>query len=421
MNRWHRSCTCVLAAGVFMVFVPTARGQENVEHLQRDVQALCAEIFEGRGAGSAGLTLAASFIEERFQELGLRGLGEAGYRQQWQTSDGKAMVNLIAVLKGEASDSGKSTAGEVASRHVVLGAHYDHLGRGEPGSANAGALHPGADDNASGVAALLECARQMRSAGPPAHDVVFVAFSGEETGLLGSAYYVEHPARALSECTAMLNLDTVGRLAGNKLTIFGAETAQQLPDVLRGVNIGFGFELQMPEKDPGGSDQMSFVRRGVPAIQLFTGAHADYHRPADTPDKIDYEGLARIADYTHELVRYVADRDEPFGFVPPGAASAAAQPAAGRSGARRVTFGSIPDFNHKGVGVLLSGVVPGSPAEKAGMRAGDVIVEFAGVAIEDLQGYSDVLKGIAPGDEADVVFVRNGERHTVRVTVAERK
>jgi len=418
MNRWGWSSSCALV--VVMMAAPTARGQEAVERLQKDVRALCAEKFEGRGAGSAGLALAASWIEARFRELGLKGQGEAGYRQEWQSKDGKTMVNLIAVLEGQASGA-QSTAGEAASRHVVLGAHYDHLGRGEPGSANAGVLHPGADDNASGVAALLECARQMQSAGPPARDVVFVAFGGEETGLLGSAYYAEHPARPLAECTAMLNLDTVGRLAGNKLTIFGAETAQQLADVLRGVNTGFRFDLQLPEKDPGGSDQTNFVRKGVPAIQLFTGARADYHRPTDTPEKIDYQGLARITEYTQELVRYLADRDEPLGFTPPGAASAAAQPAAGRGGSRRVSFGSIPDFNHKGPGVLLSGVVPGSPAEQVGMRAGDVIVEFAGVAIEDLQGYSDVLKTLAPGDEADVTYMRDGARHAVKVKVVERK
>jgi hypothetical protein len=219
----------------------------------------------------------------------------------------------------------------------------------------------------------------------------------------------------------MVNLDTVGRLFDGSLTIFGSKTASELADVLRGVNYGFRFQLDLPENDPGGSDHMSFVQRGVPAIQLFTGAHADYHRPGDTADKIDSEGLEKIAGFTTELLLYLTGRDRGLTFVPPGAEKAAAQAPSGAGGGRRVSFGSIPDFNHEGPGVLLSGVIPGSPAEKAGLRQGDLIVEFAGVPVDDLSGYSEALKSLSPGDEADVVFMRDGERQRVQVTVVERK
>jgi len=378
--------------------------------LQRDVETLSAESFEGRGVGTAGLERALDYVEKRFQEAGLRPLGVDGYRQSFAGPGGATLVNLIGVLGDSSGDE-----------HVIVGAHYDHLGLGEPGDANHGKLHPGADDNASGVAVLLECALRLAAEGELTHPVVFIAFSGEEIGLLGSAHYVEHPVLPLGGCIAMVNLDTVGRLFEGPLTVFGANTASGMSHVLQGINYGFKFELELPDEDPGGSDQASFIRRGVPAGQVFTGPHADYHRPGDTADKIDYEGLERVAGFTTELAIYLADREEPMDFVPPGADKAAASaPPSGGSG-RRVSFGSIPDFNYTGEGVRVSGVIPGSPAEQAGLKEGDLLVEFAGVAVDDLRSFSGILKGLTPGEEVGVVFVRDGERHTATVKVVERK
>jgi hypothetical protein len=291
---------------------------------------------------------------------------------------------------------------------------------GKAGEANYGTIHPGADDNASGVAALLACAARL--AGEDLlRPVVVVAFAGEEEGLLGSAHYADHPVLPLDGCAGMINLDTVGRLFDGSLTVFGTSTAQELSPVVTGINYAFRFDLLMPENDPGGSDQMSFVRRGVPAVQLFTGPHEDYHRPSDTADKLDYEGIGKIAGFTAELVLYLTEREEPMTYLPPGAGTSAEPRAPSGSTGRRVSFGSIPDFNHEGAGVLLSGVIPGSAAEKAGLKAGDLLVEFAGVEIENLGSFSDVLKGLSPGDEADVAFMRGGERMTATVTVTERK
>jgi len=400
-----------LCAGLVLLccFGPAWADTGAQQALRKDVETLASESFEGRGVGTAGLERACEYLEKRFEEAGLRPFGDDGYRQTFEGPGGTTLVNLIGVL-------GKSDA----DRHVIVGAHYDHLGLGEPGDANQGKLHPGADDNASGVSALLECARRLAGEGELEHAVVFIAFSGEEKGLLGSAYYTDHPVVPLAGCTAMINLDTVGRLFDGPLTVFGANTGMGLSHVLQGVNYGFKFALELPEKDVGGSDQTSFVRRGVPAVQIFTGPHADYHRPSDTADKIDYEGLDRVAGFTTELLIYLADRDEPLSFVPPGADKAAAPPSVGGSG-RRVSFGSIPDFNYSGEGVRVSGVIPGSPAEKAGLKTGDVLVEFAGVAVDDLRSFSDILKGLSPGDQADVVYLRDGERHTTTVTVVERK
>jgi hypothetical protein len=371
------------------------------------VETLSSPAYEGRGPGTQGLEKAVDYIEARFEEAGLAPFGDTGFRQVFPGPQGTALVNLIGVHGDPKS-----------SRHVILAAHYDHLGKGEPGEENYGLLHPGADDNASGVAVMLEAARRL---GEEKTDnaVLFIAFSGEETGLLGSAYYVDHPAAPLDKCTAMVNLDTVGRLFEGTLTVFGAPSAQEMEHIVQGVNYAFGFTIDMPKEDPGGSDQVSFSRRGVPAIHVFTGAHADYHRPGDTADKIDYEGLDRIAGFAGEMAVYLAGRAEPLTYVPPGAEKAAASPSPGTG--RRVSFGSIPDFNFTGKGVLLSGVIPGSPAETAGLKEGDTLVEFAGVAIEDLHDFSDVLKGLEPGDAASVVYLRGGERKETTVTVVARK
>lgn len=394
--------------GLIVFSAPVWGGDADL--LRKDVETLSSEAFEGRGLGTEGLDKALDYVEGRFRDLGLHPMGDEGYRQPFPGPGGATLVNLVGLL----GDPG-------GGRHAVVGAHYDHLGRGEPGEANHGTIHPGADDNASGVAVLLETAHRLKEE-DLVHPVLIIAFAGEEKGLLGSAHYVDHPALPLDQCTAMVNLDTVGRLSDGPLMIFGAGTAQELSHVLRGVNYAFRFELQMPEKDPGGSDQMSFVTRGVPAVQLFTGPHPDYHRPGDTADKVDYEGLGKIAGFTTELALYFSGRDEALTYLPPGAEGASAQaPPSSRGSGRRVSFGSIPDFNHEGEGVLLSGVVPGSPAEKAGLKAGDLVVEFAGVAVEDLRAFSDVLKGLSPGDEADVAFLRDGERMTATVTVVERK
>jgi aminopeptidase N len=390
----------------------------SVQILRVEVQTLASPAMEGRGAGSSGLRRAIAHLETRLRTSAPAPAGTDGYRQTFVSVAGDTVINLVAISRG---------AGHYADKaHVLVGAHYDHLGIGQPGDPNAGELYPGADDNASGAAALLEVARQGST--NHLHDIVLVLFGGEEQGRLGSQYYAEHPVRPLNEAIAMINLDTVGRLTHDRLTVFGVGTAAELENVVKGVNVGFRFDLQLILRSSMGSDDLSFLAKGVPAVQLFTGANPDYHRPSDTPDKIDVEGLAKIAEFTTELARYLADRDRPLSFVPEGAAKAAAHAAAeaqtkGATGAsrRRVSFGSIPDFQRESGGVLLAGVLPGSPAEQAGLEAGDILVEFGGTPVDTLTDYSDAMKRYAPGDEVEVVFLRGQERKTVKVTLVERK
>jgi len=335
------------------------------------------------------------------RELGIEPVLDSGYRQEFTDSDSTIGVNLVGRI-GSAD----------SAHHLILGAHYDHLGVDDKGE-----IYHGADDNASGVCTVLEVARRLH-ADPPKGEILVILFSGEEEGLLGSRYYAAHPALPLQECTAMVNLDTVGRLSSGGLTIFGAKTAREWSSILRGVDYGFHLNPKMPEDDPGGSDQVSFVDKGVPAIQIFTGANADYHRTSDTVDKIDRAGISTLGAYCTELVLFLADESNGLSFLPPGSEHAPAPMASGQR--RRVSVGTIPDFNHSGGGVLIAGIISGSPAEKAGMKKGDLLVEVAGTPVDDLAQYASVLKEHAPGDQISLVFVRDSKRVTVRVTLAER-
>lgn len=369
--------------------------------VDRDLGALCAEEMAGRGLGQEGLARAAEYLEGRLREMELSPAFGYTYRQEFEGPGGESLVNLVARFGAD---------GE--SQHIIVGAHYDHLGIDAEGQ-----VYPGADDNASGVAALLELTRILQ-ADPPRRPVLVVLFSGEESGLLGSRHYVENPAIELALCTAMLNFDTVGRLAEGGLTIFGADTAQEWKAILQGVDYGFRLDPVLPEKDPGGSDQRSFVAKGVPALQFFTGAHADYHRPTDLLEKLDPVGVSTVASFGAELALYLSELDNGLSFLPPGVENAPPPPSGPK---RRVSVGTIPDFNHTGEGILITGVIPGSAAEQAGLQAGDLLLELGGAPLEDLAGYSAVLKEHQPGDEVELVFQREGEERRVRITLAERK
>ena len=404
MMRLRTLVLWFVPAVVFLGLASVATGSEvSAGHsISRDLETLCSREFAGRGLGSEGLAEAADYLEGRLKEIGVTPAFDGSYRQRFTAPTGETAVNLVGSI-GQRSGKG----------YVILGAHYDHLGVNDKGE-----IYYGADDNASGVATVLEAARILAD-DPPEGQVLLILFSGEEEGLLGSKHYADHPVLPLCECTAMVNVDTVGRLAEGGLFIFGADMAAEWKSILEGVDHGFHLEPQFPPKDPGGSDQKSFVEKGVAAIQLFTGAHADYHRPSDTLDKIDREGIARIAAFTAELCLFLAEEDQPLTFIPPGAENVPAPPPGGKQ--RRVSVGTIPDFEHVGEGILVSGIIPGSPAEQAGLQKGDLLLELDGTPLDDLAAYAAVLKEHAPGDEVQLHYRRQGKDLTVKITLAARK
>jgi hypothetical protein len=327
-------------------------------------------------------------------------------------------ANVAAVLPGR----DPSLAGEC----VLVGAHHDHLGLGGDASLapeQIGTIHPGADDNASGVAALLAVARAAAAAGPARRTLLFVAFGAEELGVLGSAQLVRAPPAAcpVERMQLMVNLDMVGRPHGGKVYVDGADTARGLRDVVAALAAapprlpitpafgGDGF---------AGSDHTSFYAKGVPVLFLFTGAHADYHRPTDTAEKIDAEGLVAIARLASRVAREAAERDGRLEVV-----RSAAPPARQRGDRGYGAYlGGIPDFaERKEPGVALSGVRPGSPAERAGLAGGDVLLRVGTTKLLTLQDLAFALRSHRAGEEVEVEWERAGEKRTARVRLEERK
>lgn len=320
--------------------------------------------------------------------------------------------NVVGILRG--SDPA------LAEEALVLGAHYDHLGLGERNSlapSQAGRVHPGADDNASGTAALLELASALAARRADLRrSLVFVAFSGEELGLLGSSHYVKEPAWPLERTAAMLNFDMVGRLRDNKLYVGGVGTSPVFREILEKAN-HTQLALAFQPSGYGSSDHTSFYVKNVPVLFFFSGLHADYHKPTDLPERIQYADQARAADLAMHAAMELAARPERPAFV----RVQEARPVAGSGGGYGPYFGSIPDMGEEVTGVRFADVRDGSPAAKAGLKAGDILVEFAGKPIRNLYDFTYALRSHKPGDTVRVVALRGGERLAVDVTLEPRR
>jgi membrane-associated protease RseP (regulator of RpoE activity) len=306
-----------------------------------------------------------------------------------------------------------------------VGAHYDHLGRGSPFSLDPGhveAIHPGADDNASGTAAVLGLAETFVRAGGTRRTLVFVAFAGEELGLLGSSHYVRQPAVPLERTVAMVNFDMVGRMRQNQLYVMGVDTGQGLRPLVEQAAAGLDVTLDLRGDGLAPSDHTAFLTRDRPVLFFFTGTHSDYHRPEDTWDKIDAAGMRKVVAVAARTVRALADRDDRPAFVRVQPAAGAAGRETGRPAGYGPVFGIVPDFGESPEpGVRLSGVRTGSPADRAGLQAGDRIVRFAGVAVKTLDDLTFALRSRRAGDTVEVTYVRDGAEQTVHATLEQRR
>lgn len=359
--------------------------------------------------------------------------------------------NIIGILPG--SDPA------LKNEAIVIGAHYDHLGLGGEGSLapRAGDIHHGADDNASGTAGMLELARMFSSQKPkPRRTIVFIAFSGEEEGLIGSSYYVNHPAVPLANTVAMINMDMIGRLKDKKLIVGGVGTAQEWRSMIDSGNavqtagaslsvpgvgsanvsvnlpvlptVGGGdgrsvvtvdsarqFSLTMNEDGYGPSDHSSFYSKQVPVLFFWTGTHEDYHKPSDTSDKINYEGEARIVSFVANIARNIDRSDKRPTYA------VAKSDSQGRTGGFRVYLGTIPNYGDANDGLKLDGVRDDSPAARAGLKAGDRIVKLAGHDVKNVYDYTYALGEMKAGQEYEVELIREGQRLTVKITPEARK
>jgi aminopeptidase YwaD len=319
-------------------------------------------------------------------------------------------ANVVGLLRG--SDPA------LRSQCIIIGAHYDHLGLGGVESLaqnQQGQIHHGADDNASGTSALLELARTLAlDRTRIKRSIIFIAFSGEEEGLLGSSAYTRSPVFPLSSTVAMINMDMIGRLRDGRLIIAGAGTSTAWKPLLEKLNSS-KFKLVLLEDGYGPSDHQSFYVRDIPVLFFFTGSHEDYHRPSDTADRINIEGVKRIAEFVREIVLEVANEDQRIAFV-----RAQSQPQMMGRGFR-VYLGTVPNYSDQGEGLKLDGVRPQSPAATAGLRAGDVIIKIGNMAIRNVYDYTYALGQMRAGEEVEFVVRRDGKELTLKVTPARRQ
>ena len=318
--------------------------------------------------------------------------------------------NVAGYLPGETSE------------YVVLGAHFDHLGLGNESSlapSLIGQVHPGADDNASGTAGLLELARLLSSGGGQRkRGILFLAFAGEEIGLLGSAHWVNNPTLPLDRAIAMINMDMIGRVSGSKVYIGGTGTGSTFDPMLKRLITGFDFKIDFSAGGYSSSDHTSFVAKGVPVLFFFSGLHADYHKPSDTWDKIDAVSAARVVDLVYDVtVDLDAAADRPKFVKVAEPASPGGRPGSGYG----PYFGSIPDFGPVETGVKFSDVRPGSPAEKAGLRGGDILIRFGDKPIANLYDFTFALRGSKVGDVVEVRVLRDGKEITAKVKLEQRR
>ena len=329
--------------------------------------------------------------------------------------------NVVALLPGADPDR--------AREYIIVGAHYDHLGFGGDGSLapDSRDVHNGADDNASGVAAVIEIARRLADGPPLDRGILFMAFTGEEKGLWGSARFVAEPTVPLDDAAAMLNFDMVGRMQDRTLTVFGTGTAEEWEGIMDDANADLSEPLSVAgvADGYGPSDHSSFYAEGIPVLHFFTNTHEDYHRPSDDWQKVNGEGVDLVIKLASGIVRQLAGVDAADAIALTAVAQARPSPGGGSSsstsGYGAAYLGSIPDMTPRDTGLRLTGVREGSPADKGGLRGGDIVVEFAGKTIADIYAYTYALREQSPGDMVKIVVERDGEQVTLEVTLGERR
>jgi Tol biopolymer transport system component len=343
-----------------------------------------------------------------------------------------ATATLTVKIEREVAD-GRNVIGHLPASQkqdapvVVIGAHYDHLGRGDANSlarkGEEGQIHNGADDNASGTATMLEIAHalsDMRGTHPDlfSYDVVFAAWSGEELGIIGSSYFVDHPPVAKERIAAYINFDMVGRVKDNTLIVQGVGSSDAWKGLVEKDNVAIGFNVQLDEDPYLPTDVTAFYPKGIPVITFFSGNHEDYHRPTDDVETLNYDDMARVAKLVTNLTLDLMKRDTPPAYVKVTPTSAHA----GSRASMRVYLGTIPDYAPGDVeGLKLSGVKAGGPAEKAGLQGGDVIVECAGKSIKNIYDYTYAMDALKIGEAVPIVVVRDGKRVTLTIVPAARQ
>ena len=393
----------------------SANAQTPKEDMTAVIEYLASDELEGRETGTKAEKKAAKYLVKQFEAIGLEPKGDKGFYQDF-TYTPKANSHEAPSEQNKNYDpiTGRNVIGYInnnAEHTIIIGAHYDHLGMGGEGSRYKGepAVHNGADDNASGVAVIIELAKYLKENNKK-HNYLILAFSGEEKGLWGSNYYMKNPTIDTSKISYMMNFDMVGRLgASYKLMVYGTGTSPSFGWVLDKANDPVMFHLMKKESGVGPSDHTSFYLKGYPVLHFFTGQHEDYHKPTDDVEKINFDGMVLLLNYVEkvmtdldgiEKLTYRKTKDEDSHKAPKYS----------------VTLGVVPDYLYDGKGMRIDGTSTDRPADKAGMKTGDVVIKMGDVDVPDMMGYMTALSQFKKGDTTDVVFLRDGKEMTLSVT-----
>ncbi len=392
---------------IFLGFVFSCKPQINQENLiTEDVTFLASDALEGRQTGTKGEKEAATYIENRFKQLGLQPKGTSGFLQ---TFSFKPKTNPHDEVKFDVNGDGTITGNNVigfldnnAENTIIIGAHFDHLGFGGEGSLYRDAIkaiHNGADDNASGVSVLLNLAAKLITKNT-GNNYLFMAFSGEEMGLLGSNYFVKNPTIDIKKVSYMINMDMVGRMKKDStLAVYGTGTSPIFKQVLKSHNNS--FKLIQQESGVGPSDHTSFYLVDIPVLHFFTGQHEDYHKPSDDSEKLNYDGMKLISEYIFNIISDFDDNGK-LAFRKTVNES--------ESTPRfKVGLGVIPDYLYDGQGMRIDGVSEGKAAQKAGLQKGDIIVKLGDSTITNMMSYMRALSIFKEGDKTSVVIKREAK------------
>lgn len=380
------------------------------KNIKTHIKFLADDALQGRQTGSAGERMALDYIEKQFKVLKLQPKGESdSFEQTFSFKSGVhgtgtegTAHNAVAFLDNK------------ADKTIIIGAHFDHLGLGENGSsldANPkGKIHNGADDNASGVAGLLELARYFsKNKISEKSNFLFICFSGEELGLYGSKYFTEHPSIDLTKVNYMINMDMIGRLnpTTKSVSVSGSGTSPVWETTLK--NMGSQLNIKTDSAGIGPSDHSSFYLKNIPVLHFFTGSHSDYHKPSDDWDKINYAGEKEVLDLIIAVIEKL-DNEPQLAFLPTKNKSMSS------SRSFKVTMGVMPSYTSDVAGLLVDGATDGKPAQKAGIQTGDVITKIGDYEIKDIQTYMDALGKFEKGQTVPVKIKRKNEELTLNVT-----
>ncbi len=403
----------LLACGI------NAQSQEISEkNIRQTIGYLASDKLQGRATSSPGERLAAEYIANLFKEYKLVPKGDSAGSYYFHFKCRYNPDKTDTVPDHATERNGTDVIGYLdngAQYTIVIGAHLDHLGLGYDGNSldpnPKGKIHPGADDNASGVAGVLELARYYSSQNKKGnYNFLFTCFSGEELGLFGSKKYCEKPTIDLSKVDLMINMDMIGRLndSTKRLIVYGVGTA---PGLVRLIDsVPSAFSIKKDSAGIGPSDQTSFYLKNIPVLFFFTGEHSDYHKPSDVAAKINYPGEKHVLDY---IIRVVAaiNAEPKLVFTP------TRNTEIGRKAAKyKVTMGVMPDYSFDGEGMKIDGVTDGKPASKAGIKQGDIVIQMGDLKIKSMMDYMKALSAFKKDETTDVVLMRNGKKITVKVT-----